>query len=131
MHLGYTLRRLPGPGIDEAALVINGQSLTEVGRSQQFTWQGGESSVALNVTAAGQKLPGPAAQGPWALFEFLDSADTWTGNNPAILAWQLRVQFGRRTVGEGQKTEVQYELTTQGAQVFKKEFLAGLHCSAR
>jgi type VI secretion system protein ImpL len=130
-HLGYSLLRLPAPGIDQAVLVIDGQSLTDVGRAQQFTWQGGNSSVSLNVTAAGQKLPGPSAQGPWALFEFFDTADTWTGNNPATLAWQLRVEFGRRTVGSGTKTEVQYQLTTQGAQVFKKEFLAGLRCSAR
>jgi len=130
MHLGYSLLRLPTGGIDQADLVIDGQSLTDVGRAHQFTWQGGESSVSLNVTAAGQKLNGPSAQGPWALFEFFNTADTWSGNNPATLAWQLRVQFGRRTV-EGPKTEVQYQLTTQGAQVFRKEFLAGLHCSAR
>lgn len=130
VHLSFTLRQLPTKGIDQATLIFDGQSLTDVGRAQPFTWHGGESSVSLNVTAAGQKVNGPALQGPWALFQFFDTADTWTGNNPATLAWRLSVQFGKHTVGEA-TTEVQYELTTQGSQVFKREFLAGLHCSAR
>jgi len=89
MHLGYSLLRLPTGGIDQADLVIDGQSLTDVGRPHQFTWQGGESSVSLNVTAAGQKLNGPSAQGPWALFEFFNTADTCPGRCSSFLILRI------------------------------------------
>ena len=112
-------------------MLVRCRNRRRVGRAQQFTWQGTASSVSLTVTAAGQKFNADTAQGPWALFEFFNGADNWTGNNPAILAWQLRLQFGHQAIGEQKKTEVQYELTTQGAQVFKKEFLSGLHCWSR
>jgi len=132
VRLTYTLRSIPSLGIYKTNLAIDAQSLTEPGHSQQFVWQGGESSISLSVSAAGQSVTNAVWQGPWALFDFFGSAE-WTGNNPATLDYPLQstVEFAHRPAGESSKTSVQYELTTNGTQVFKKGFLSGLHCSPR
>jgi type VI protein secretion system component VasK len=133
VHLTYSLRRLPGNGIEQATLIIDGQTLVETGSAQQFVWQGRDSSVSLAVTVAGQKYPAESYQGPWALFEFFDSAEKWTGVNPATLDWPIKyqVKIGKHQVGETSVPAVQYELNTQGSQVFKRDFLNSLRCSSR
>lgn len=130
IHLTFALRQLPSKGIDQATIVIDGQTLASDAR-QQFVWTGSDaSSVSLTATSGTVALPPLTGQGPWSLFEFFQSAD-WTGNNPATLEWPLQLQFGHRSVNEGAGTAVRYELDTQGAQIFRKGYLEGLHCVAR
>jgi type VI secretion system protein ImpL len=131
VHLTYTLQSPPTIGLYKTNLVIDGQSLTD-GHSQQFTWQGGNSSITLSVTAAGQNLANAPYQGPWALFEFFDDAE-WSGNNPAALSYSLQTttELGHHQASGSTKTTVHYQLSTQGTNIFRKEFLSSLHCSAR
>jgi len=130
IHLTFALRQLPSKGIDQATIVIDGQTLASAAR-QQFVWSGSDtSSVSLTATSGAVTLPPLTDQGPWSLFEFFQSAD-WTGGNPATLEWPLQLQFGHKNINEGARTAVRYELDTQGAQVFRKGFLDGLHCAAK
>jgi len=130
IHLTFALRQLPSKGIDQATIVIDGQTLSSTAR-QQFIWTGSDaSSVSLTATSGAVTLPPLTGQGPWSLFEFFESAD-WTGGNPATLEWPLQLQFGHKSISEGARTAVRYELDTQGAQVFRKGFLEGLRCAAR
>lgn len=126
----YELRRIPTSGI-EANLIIGGQTIDDSGRPQQLTWQGMDNMVSLSITVAGQKTPPVLFQGPWALFDFFANAE-WTGSNPATLGYSIQVELAHHTVSGGSaKTFVEYQLTTQGSQVFSKDFLKSLHCSAR
>ncbi|HKD13675.1 MAG TPA: ImcF-related family protein [Candidatus Angelobacter sp.] len=133
IRLGYELRRLPTSGI-EANLVIGGQTLDDSGRVQQLTWQGTENMVSLSVTVAvtRERTKPVLFQGPWALFEFFSSAE-WAGNNPATLGYALqsKVELAHHQVDNGSAQTVEYQLTTPGAPVFSRDFLRGLHCSAR
>ena len=130
IHLTFALRQLPSKGIDQATVVIDGQTLASTAR-QQFIWTGSDaSSVSLTATSGAVTLPPLTGQGAWSLFEFFQSAD-WTGGNPATLEWPLQLQFGHKSISEGARTAVRYELDTQGAQVFRKGYLEGLHCAAR
>ena len=130
IHLTFALRQLPSKGIDQATIVIDGQTLSSTAR-QQFIWTGSDaSSVSLTATSGAVTLPPLTGQGPWSLFEFFQSAD-WTGGNPATLEWPLQLQFGHKSISEGARTAVRYELDTQGAQVFRKGFLEGLRCAAK
>jgi type VI secretion system protein ImpL len=130
IHLAFALRQLPSKGIDQSTIVIDGQTLSGNAR-QQFVWTPTDASTASLTSSSGSvQLPALTTQGPWALFDFFESAD-WTGNNPATLEWPLQLQFGHREVSQAERAGVRYELETQGAQVFRKEFLASLHCSAR
>lgn len=130
IHATFALRQLPSAGIDQSTIVIDGQTLSGAAR-QQLVWSPSDaSSVSLTSSSGSVALPPLTTQGPWALVDFLASAD-WTGNNPATLEWPLQLQFGHRDVSQTSRTAVRYELETQGAQVFRKEFLEGLHCSAR
>ena len=130
IRLTFALRQLPSKGIDQATVVIDGQTLASTAR-QQFTWTGGDASnVSLTATSGAVTLPPLTGQGPWSLFEFFQGAD-WTGSNPATLEWPLQLQFGHKSISEGARTAVRYELDTQGAQVFRKGYLEGLHCAAR
>ncbi|HWY67386.1 MAG TPA: ImcF-related family protein [Terriglobales bacterium] len=130
IRLAFALRQLPSKGIDQATIVIDGQTLASTAR-QQFVWTGSDaSSVSLTATSGAVTLPPLTGQGPWSLFEFFESAD-WTGSNPATLEWPLQLQFGHKNISEGARTAVRYELDTQGAQVFRKGFLDGLRCAAR
>jgi len=130
IHLTYTLRAVPSLGIIRPNLVIDGVSLSPTGNSQQFVWQGGESSITLGIVNGPETAP---YSGPWALFEFFDSATKWTGDNPATLDYSVRsaLEIGNRPAANDHKTFVEFQLATRGAQVFKKEFMEGLHCSAR
>lgn len=125
VHLSFSLRRLPSPGIDKATLAIDGQSLTDVGATQKFTWQGGESSASLS--AGGQNLP---RQGPWAIFDFFDEAD-WTGQTTLSFPIRIETQLGHHSADQTKPIPIPYELTVQGASVFRKDFRSSLHCSAR
>ncbi len=129
IHLTYTLHAV-SLGIIRPNLVIDGVSLSPTGAPQQFVWQGGESSITLGIANGPNAAP---FRGPWALFEFFGSASKWTGDNPATLDYSVRSAFeiGNRPAGSDDKTFVEFQLNTHGAQVFRKEFLAGLHCSAR
>lgn len=128
MHLAFTLRPIATKGI-QSTITIDGQVVS--GNAQQFVWQGSpNSTVALSATAGGVTLPSAPYQGTWAVFDFFSSAD-WTGSNPATLEWPLQLQFGHRAVSEESRTAVRYQLETQGAQVFRKDFLEGLRCSVR
>jgi len=130
IRLTFALRQLPSKGIDQATIAIDGETLSSTAR-QQFVWTGSEtSSVSLTATSGAVTLPPLTAQGPWSLFEFFESAD-WTGGNPATLEWPLQLQFWHKSISEGARTAVRYELDTQGAQVFRKGFLDGLHCAAK
>jgi type VI protein secretion system component VasK len=130
IHATFALRELPSKGIDQSTVVIDGQALSGTAR-QQFVWAPTEaSSVSLTASSGSVQLPPITMQGVWSIFDFFESAD-WSGNNPATLEWPLQLQFGHRDVSQGARTAVRYELETQGAQIFKKDFLVNLHCSAK
>src|SRR5207302_1351816 len=70
IRLTFALRQLPSKGIDQATVVIDGQTLASTAR-QQFTWTGGDASnVSLTATSGAVTLPPLTGQGPWSLFEF-------------------------------------------------------------
>src|SRR5947209_1300505 len=127
IHVGYTLQQLPAKGIEHVTIVIDGQLLPEPGHPQQFVWQGKETST-VSFSAAGQVFK---SQGPWAIFDFLKTANRWHGNNPGTLDWDLRTQLGNVTNAQTSVVPLQFQLSTQGAQIFSSGFLSGLHCSAR
>jgi type VI secretion system protein ImpL len=130
IHASFALRQLPSKGIDQATVVVDGQTLSGTAR-QQFVWTPTDNStVSLSASSGSVQLPPVSMQGAWALVDFFESAD-WTGNNPATLEWPLQLQFGHRDVSQGARTAVRYELETQGTQVFRKDFLGSLHCSVK
>lgn len=130
IHTTFTLRPVPAKGIDQATVVIDGQTLTGAA-PKQFVWTGLEAgSASITVTSGSQTIP-YSEQGPWALFKFFGGAD-WVGPSTLEFPLQQQTQLGRHAVSESAHTAARFEIDMQGAQIFNKNgFLEGLRCSAK
>jgi type VI secretion system protein ImpL len=129
--LTFNLRFLPGNGVSNATLVVDGQRIPAGLTSQQFTWNGTAAQRASLVFDNNEVLQ---MQGTWALFQLVRTAQI------TRLAGGYRLDYPINTAttttvaghavggGGGNVKIASFELSGPGADLLVPEGLAGLSC---
>jgi hypothetical protein len=126
----YTLTPLKSDQVDGYELAVNGDSSKLAGgAAKSYTWPGsGTPSFKLSLNlAGGTGLGVQSRDGLWSLFRFFADADRTTANGSSYnFLWKFRAGVGGSPpVIAGRPLE--YEFTVD-ANIFSKEFLAGMRC---
>lgn len=128
-HFSYDVKPVLSEDMESLKLTIDGQTadFTASSPAKNFTWQ---SSGAHGVQLTGKYRGGTDFQyatydGLWAVFEWVDDADTQQGST---LAWSLKAGKGDRPVlspVNNQPVVVKFSIDNP---VFQKGFFGGMAC---
>jgi type VI protein secretion system component VasK len=126
----YTLTPVKSLQVDSFELAVNGDvSKLAGGDPKSFVWPGGgKPSFKLSLTLAG----GTATRvqnhdGLWSLFRFFADADSTTARGAGYdFVWTVTSGVGSNPLQVGGK-DLKYDFTVD-ANIFSKEFLAGMRC---
>ncbi len=127
--LTFSLRFIPGNGVSNAALLIDGQRVPTGTTPQQFTWVG---STAQKVALVYDNVEAFSDTGTWSLFQMVRTATQITRTPGGFrLDYPINTTIAGHTVGGsggGSKT-VSFELSGPGAEFLVGEGFTGLSCA--
>ena len=124
--LTFTLRPLPGGGIQSSQFKVDSQILTNTESGKQFTWS---AATAQSASLTANNLP-LSFDGPWAVFLLLNKGRSQ--KTSAGYEFTFPLEFANTPVKapDGSPVVARYELSGPGADVLAPGSLAGLRCVA-
>jgi type VI secretion system protein ImpL len=130
-RLTYTARALKSDGLQNLALVLDGQSLDATpGQAKQFTSPGPTSASHFTGKAGGAELQQATNQpGLWSAFRLLNAADriepAGSGYN---FEWYLQLTFGGARVSGANAPTARFFVDLGPANMLLKKAGGGLNC---
>jgi len=133
-RFAYSVRLVPSPDLENAALTIDGTNFTFPGAggpAQEFTWPGTGHNVTLSVKMKGGNLHSlPDYADLWAVFEFVTEADYQSDGNPTRVRRDLGSGNPKRITKDpvtGKDVTVSFDFIAD-PPVFQKGYFARLSC---
>lgn len=98
-RITYTVRPLRSDGIQNLALILDGQTLEATATAgKQFTWPGTAQGSRFTGKVGTSDLPSAQYDGLWSAFRlFLDAEKVEPAGSGYNLEWVLQLKFGRST----------------------------------
>jgi type VI secretion system protein ImpL len=110
--LTFTFHFLPSNGILIVAFSMDGQQLTSINGSKQFTWNMASQSAQLTANA----LPLAQSSGPWAVFHVMAVGHMVQGGATEQLAVPIEVN-NVQMMSNGTPIQLKFELSGPGASL--------------
>jgi type VI secretion system protein ImpL len=127
--LTFNLRFIPGNGVSNASLVVDGQRIPAGSVSQQFTWNGTAAQRASLVYDNNEVLP---FQGTWSLFQLVRTAQISRVAGGYRLDYPINTATtvaGHTVGGTGSSVKIaSFEISGPGADLLVPEGMSGLSC---
>lgn len=127
--LNFSLRFLPGNGVNSATFVLDGQRIAAGSTSQQFRWSGPEAQRASLVYDNIEPL---VFQGTWSIFQLVRTAQIARTGGGYRLDYQINTAttVAGHTIGgsTGATKTASFELSGPGADLLVGDGFSGLNC---
>ncbi len=127
--MSFTLRFIPGNGVANAALLVDGQRVPASSAAQPSTWTASTAQKASLIYDNTEVLP---FQGTWSLFELVRTAQITRTAGGFRLEYPIDTATtvaGHKVNGSGNAVKtVTFELSGPGAEFLAGEGLSGLGC---
>ena len=128
--LTFNLRFLPGNGVTNATLVVDGQRLLAGSAAQSITWNGASAQKASLMYDNNEVLP---FQGTWALFQLVRTAQISRVSGGYRLDYPINTAttVAGHTVGGsgGSVKTASFEISGPGADLLVSGGFSGLTCA--
>ncbi len=136
-HLAYTLKSYTPEGLQGITISIDGQTLSSSAgqpASKQFVWPGpGAPSATLSEKIGGQDINLLPITGPWAIFQFFESAEHWQQQGSFYTVdWIPSTSGHPMTLPNGKVLDVRFDLDMNGAPpIFLKGYFINFGCVSK
>ena len=136
-HLAYTLKSYTPEGLQGITISIDGQTLSSSAgqpASKQFVWPGpGAPSATLSEKIGGQEINLIPITGPWAIFQFFESAQHWQAQGSIYTVdWVPSTSGHPMTLPNGKVLDVRFDLDMNGAPpIFLKGYFMNFGCVSK
>ena len=125
----FTLRFIPGNGVSNASLVVDGQKIQSGLSPQQFTWNGRNAQNTSLIYDNNETLP---FQGPWSLFQMIRTAQISRSGVGYKLEYPINTSTtiaGHKVGGTTSSSKIAtFELSGAGAELLVPDGFSGLSC---
>jgi type VI secretion system protein ImpL len=125
----FTLRFIPGSGVSNASIVVDGQKIQTGAGAQQFTWNGRN---AQNTSLVYDNNEAFSFQGPWSLFQMIRTAQVSRSGAGYKLEYPINTSTtiaGHKVGGTTSSSKTAtFELSGTGADLLVGDAFAGLSC---
>ena len=122
--LTFTIKPLPGGGIQGSQLKIDNQALTNTEGAKQFTWS---AATAQSASLTANSLP-VGFDGPWAIFLLFEKAHIQRTGAAYEVSFPLQVANTPVKAPDGTPVVARYELSGPGADVLVPGSWSGNRC---
>lgn len=130
-NLIFNVRFIPGGGVSNATLVVDGQRMPAGSTSQQYNWNAATAQRASLVIDNNEVLP---FQGTWAVFQLVRTAQISRVAGGYRLDYPININTATTVAGHtvsgtaGTTKTASFEMSGPGADLLVRDGLSGLTC---